>query len=370
MKKYSKRKIESSLKISIDQMNYGLKSPYGQNKEEEKIMKEKKSILLPILIPAFVVTLVLAAFGYGLNYYNKNFKVDSTITIDVNPSITLSTNPNGIVIKVEAVNDDGEEILKDLEIVDMDMQAKEAMTLIVDKLITEGYLEGDGANLLLTVQNNDLVKAKEIESELSTYVNTKFDENYIAGTVLTQVDTVRKNIDEDIKTMMAEYDISYSKAIFIRNVLRKNSALTVEELAPLKINEISKLINDKGIDITDIVGYDDNDNMYEIEELKQLKKTVDAAEKAKIQAQIKVEQALNKLENKQNKNENTTNEENEYSTAEQERIRAEKEAEEAHDAYEEAEQERNESSTNNQDRNQNENSQENGGSTSSGGNRR
>ncbi len=332
MRKFSKRQIEKSLQSSINNMNSKRLSPNEKNNYKEEFNMEKKRSILPVLIPTFVV--LAAIFLFCFSYYNKNLKVDSIITLDVNPSITLSTNPNNIVVNVKALNDDGEEILTDINV--LDMEATKAMDIIVDKLIEGGYLEGDGANVLLTVQNNDLTIAKELESTLTTSINTKLDTEYIAGTVLTQVDTIRKNIDADVKTMMYDYDISYSKAIFIRNVLRKNSTLVASDLAPLRINEISKLINDNKIKIDDIVKYNANANIYESAELKQLKKSQDAAEKAAIQAEVKLQKAAEELQSKIQNNENSEEEQNKYTTAEQIKTQTTEAVEAAKRAYEEA----------------------------------
>lgn len=332
MRKFSKRQIEKSLQSSINNMNSKRLSPNEKNNFKEEFNMEKKRTILPVLIPTFVI--LAAIFLFCFSYYNKNLKVDSIITLDVNPSITLSTNPNNIVVNVKALNDAGEEILTDINV--LDMEATKAMDIIVDKLVEGGYLEGDGANVLLTVQNNDLTIAKELESTLTDSINTKLDAEYIAGTVLTQVDTIRKNIDTDVKAMMNDYSISYSKAIFIRNVLRKNSTLVASDLATLRINEISKLINDDKIKIDNVVKYDSDEDLYESSELTQLKKSKDAAVKAAAQAELKLQKATENLQAKLQNNENSENEQDEYDEAEQLKTQTTEAVKATQKAYEEA----------------------------------
>ena len=301
MRSFSNRQIERSLQKSINNMTSTKMSPnITVNYKEEYNMKKNK-LFLPFLVPS--VAVFIAVFGLGTNYYNKNLKVNSNITLDVNPSIVLSTNYYNKVIKVKALNDDGEEILNDLNV--NGLKPEEATNKIIDELIKEGYLEGDGANILFTVENNDLVKAKEIEANLLESVNSKLDEEYIAGTVITQVDTIRKNIDDDIKSLMDTYNISYSKAIFISNIIKKDDTLKVEDLAQLKISEISKLIHNKNIDISDIVGHNSEDSMYESAALTRAKKGAVEAEQAKNQAENKVQTATEKLQNQMKNNQNT-----------------------------------------------------------------
>lgn len=316
----------------------------------------KKKLFLPILVFVLVILVLL-----GINYYNKNLKVNSNITLDVNPSIVLSTNYNNKVIRVKALNDDGEEILENINV--NNLLPEEATNIIIDELIKDDYLSGDGANILLTVENNDLVKAKEIEANLLESVNSKLDEEYIAGTVITQVNTIRKNIDEDIKSLMNDYDISYSKAIFIRNVIRKNDTLKAEDLALLRINEISKLINDNKIDISDIARHNNEDSMYESATLTQAKKRLKKAQQAIIQAEKKAQIKEGKLQKKIENNQNTESAEKAYQEAEQARVEAEQEVIDSQNAYKEVESEVNKGDTKqNTETNQNSNGQK-GGTT-------
>lgn len=364
MRSFSNRQIEKSLRKSINNLtSKRMTSNMSINYKEEYKMKKSK-LFLPLLVPAIAV--FVAVFGIGTNYYNKNLKVNSNITLDVNPSIVLSTNYYNKVIKVKALNDDGEEILKDINV--NNLTPDKATNIIIDELIKEGYLEGDGSNILLTVQNNDLEKAKEIEATLLKSVNSKLDEEYIAGTVITQTDTIRKNIDEDLKDLMDTYNISYSKAVFISNVTKKDETLKVEDLAVLKISEISKLINDNKINISDIVGHNNEDSMYESAALIKAKKGVQEAEKAKTQAEVKAQAAEEEVQAKIKNNQNAEAAQKAYEEAEQARIRAEQEALEAQNAYKEAEAEANKGDeTQNTETNQNSNGQTNGVSTENQG---
>lgn len=316
-------------------------------------MKQNK-LFLPLLVLVLVV--FIAVFGLGINYYNKNLKVDSDIVLDVNPSIVLSTNYKNEIIKVKALNDDGEEILKDINV--NDLTVEEATNTVIDRLIKEGYLEGDGANLLLTIQNNDLTKAKEIESSLLISANNKLDEEYIAGTVITQVDTRKKNIADDLKDLMNDYNISYSKAVFLRNIIRKDSTLNIETLAGLKINEISRLLKNKNVDISDIVGHNNEDSLYESATLTRAKKELNEAKKTKAQAEAKEKDAKKDLQSKTNNDKDTDAAKKAYEEAEQTRLRAEQDVLEAQKAYEEVEAEANKGeTTQNTETNQNSNGQ-------------
>ncbi|MDD3187375.1 MAG: hypothetical protein PHD02_02755 [Bacilli bacterium] len=306
-----------------------------------------------IVVWSLVVILVAAGAVIGVDYYNKNLKSVSTVTFDVNPSVTLMTNYYDKVISVVALNDDGEEILTDLDLIGMDVT--EASDAITAALMEAGYLDGDGANILLTIQNSDEDKAVALETELSTLLNTKLEDNYVAGTVLTQTSTVRENIPENIKTLMDTYDISYSKAVFITNLVALDSTLSVSELATLSINEISSMISAAGLDVSGIVGNNGN-GIYQSSTTMALKRVKDAAQNASDEA-ARVAEELNQKAQQANQGEDSQiAAQTAAEVAQQAKAKADEALEAAQNAYEEAEALSNQgASTENQVQNQNEN---------------
>ena len=328
MRSFSNKRINKSLKKSINKMTSKQLSQINNLEIKENLKMKKNKKLLPIFAPTFAILIILT--GFSTIYYNKNLKVNSNITLDVNPSIILSTNYYNKVIKAKALNNDGKEILENIKV--NNLSAENATNILIDELINKGYLEGSGANILLTVQNNDLSKAKELETVLSKTANEKLDKEYIAGTVLTQADTIKKNIRENIKELMDKYDISYSKAVFINNILQKNETLVTPEIAKLRINEISKLINEKKLNIGDSVKHNNEDSLYENFELTQLRKNKEQAEKNKLQAEKKEKTAIKNL-NKDNNN-NIKKAQEKYEEAKKEKERAEQKAEDTRKAYE------------------------------------
>jgi len=298
-------------------------------KIERKFMKDKVIIFLGL----FLLVLLSVGGYFGYDYYKKNLVEKSILTIDVNPSVKISTNYYNKVIKVEAVNDDGAKILTDLYLVGLD--AVEATNIITDRLIEDGYLSGDGANLLLTVQNADLEKAEEIKSTLVENIDKKFEENYVAGTVLAQTTTTRSNIPDNIKTLMDEYKISYSKAAFITALVSENTDLIISEIASMKINEISKIIAESDMDASDFLGSNGH-GIYQSSTEQALKKVKDVTEKANEEATKVANELSAKMKEENQSEEEKIANQSAYEVAEQARVKSEEALEAANNAYEEA----------------------------------
>ena len=338
-----KKYIENSLKKSIIEITDNIQNPI---KKEIKEMKRMKLNFKFIKVTSLVLATLVVALVVGINYYDKNYVEYAKVSFDVNPSITLSANKENKVIKQLSLNDDGEKILEDIDVIGMDIE--KASEVIVGKLIEEGYLNSDGSNILLTVENNDLKLANETEDKLILSINEQLNKNYIAGTVISQTDTVRKNIPEEIKKIMQEYQISYSKSVFINNILKKNIELKLEDIANLKISEISKLINDSKIDISDITKYQKEESLYKNKELIDAKKVKDKAEEAKKKAEVELQKAKDELIKDINNQEA-------LEQAEKVQEEAEERVTEALEKYQEIEKEQNQDKTENQEQNQNEN---------------
>ena len=71
----------------------------------------------------------------------------SYISIDINPSIKL-TIKDGIVLKAEAFNDDGEQIVLESHVTEL--SPNEAIIMIVAVIAAQGYIDQDDASIVIT----------------------------------------------------------------------------------------------------------------------------------------------------------------------------------------------------------------------------
>ncbi|AIO18956.1 hypothetical protein KQ51_01077 [Candidatus Izimaplasma bacterium HR1] len=123
-----------------------------------------------------VVILLFAVIG------RSNYIVASTVTLELNPSIEIYLNKNDYVIKVVALNDDGEEVIeKDIKY--RGLSIDDALVIIVERLNELGYVVDttDENNIILVSVNsdNEAIKARlqnkfatQLQMELSKYNNS------------------------------------------------------------------------------------------------------------------------------------------------------------------------------------------------------
>ncbi len=183
---------------------------------------------------------------------------NSLIVIDVNPSVELVTNQSEKVKRVEALNQDGEIILDNMDLKNVDLNV--AVNALTGSMIKHGYLSVDNANVLVSVQNKDQQKADALRSVVVSDINDALANYNVTATVYNQTISDTK---EDLVAFAKQNGISYGKAVFLYNLAQKIPTVTMEQMASMSIQELSQMVQTNKIDIRDIVYYEYDDTITE-----------------------------------------------------------------------------------------------------------
>lgn len=182
---------------------------------------------------------------FGVRFRELN-KVDSIIQIDVNPSVELSTNKEEKVLSARALNEDGEKVLKNMNLKNVDLDV--AMNAVIGAMVKEGYLTNKKNSMLITVENESDQKAERLQKTLMLDMKQSLTKQKVKVEVYNQKTTKSKKADNLAK----KYGISPGKAAFLQKLIQLDSSLTMEILAPMSIQEIAVIIKEHGIDINSI----------------------------------------------------------------------------------------------------------------------
>ena len=178
--------------------------------------------------------LVIAVGGsFGFNYV---YGVDSIIAIDVNPSVELKTSRSERVLSATALNDDANTILDGMDL--KGVQLDVAVNALIGSMIKNGYIDEACNSILVSVENADAARREQIQNETAASINEALTQYTISGAVLNQPMTE----DESIKTLANENNISLGRASLIQKLMALDPTLTVEQLVPLNINDLSLLL--------------------------------------------------------------------------------------------------------------------------------
>lgn len=239
----NRQQIEACLKSAVSDLTpnvlerIDLSTP--QKKEETaRVAFAIRRRVIGMLAAACLCMIVLA----GGTYTYQNGKVESVIGIDVNPSVELTVNRKNRVLTAKALNDDAESIMKDMDLKGVDLNV--AVNAVIGSMVTHGYLDDLDNAILVTVSNDSIKKASSLRSEVVSDIQNTLEEKQLNAVVYDQ-----QVIEEDeVKQLAGEYEISYGKAYFLKELIAQNSSLTMEdmkELAPLTMEEIAKVITER-----------------------------------------------------------------------------------------------------------------------------
>lgn len=181
--------------------------------------------------------ILLLGGAFGLQTYQINSAVDSTVSIDVNPSVEIQVNRKERVLKIVPLNEDGKTIVGDMDFSGSDL--KVAVNALIGSMLQNGYLNELANSILISVDSNDPVRGIELQERLTAEVSTLLQTGAFHGAVLSQT-IVR---DDSLQQLAQSYGITQGKAQLIQEILESNPLHTFEELTSLSINELNLLIS-------------------------------------------------------------------------------------------------------------------------------
>ena len=228
----------------------------------ERVVKKEKKKNFNIFSRSFMgvaaAACILLVVGIiVVPYYGNNFVPDSHVDIDVNPGVEIVTNKKNKVLNVQSTNKDGADVIDNMDLKDTEL--KVAVNALIGSMVQKGYIVNNNTGILVTVRNDNPEKANKVKEEILYDINFALYTNDVQANVMNQ--TFKNTADAN--KFARENNISIGKAVFVLNLVAKDSSLDAKELAKMKVTDIANLVAKKGIDIRDIVDYDDDDSIWE-----------------------------------------------------------------------------------------------------------
>ncbi|OQB20480.1 MAG: Anti-sigma-I factor RsgI [Firmicutes bacterium ADurb.Bin182] len=101
----------------------------------------------------------------------------SYVSVDVNPSIELTLNLFDRVISVEAVNEDGAEVLSRIDVNKLNNQnINDAITKIITEISNEGYFERGEGGIIIAAASKNRSKADSLAEDIYNTVNNDLND--------------------------------------------------------------------------------------------------------------------------------------------------------------------------------------------------
>jgi hypothetical protein len=178
--------------------------------------------------------LALVLFVSGLQWVNTSA---SYIAVDINPSIILTTNPFDKVVEVEALNEDAETLLVNLELIGL--QVDEAVELIIAEATEMGYIDllAEGEVAMVTAYNRDKVDEK-LSEKIRERVQERLENREMA------VNVVGHEAVAEQKELANELGVTLGKVLFVQKMMEKYPELGGDELYTMSIKDIMMMVKE------------------------------------------------------------------------------------------------------------------------------
>ncbi len=169
---------------------------------------------------------------------------NSIVAIDVNPSLEIEVDPRGRVDDVNALNEDAIRVIGDMELDGTKLDV--ALNAIIGSMLVHGYISAEKNSILISVDAENSERAAELQASISAEISTYLDNKNIEASVITQ------SFERDEPS---EGGISSAKRALVNKIVsaglchKNGTAYTVDQLAPLSVNELKQILELKNISV-------------------------------------------------------------------------------------------------------------------------
>ncbi|MBF7097374.1 anti-sigma factor domain-containing protein [Alkalibacter mobilis] len=197
---YAALLLEDGSFIKVKNKNYLMGEVLEMN--EIKVKKSPKFIGWVSAAAVFVMMLGVGLFEYSTPYYY--------LSMDVNPGVVMEVNRFERVIGLEAVNEDGEMVIEQLQL--KNKNAEEAVQMLFESIDDSGYFS-EGGNVYIGATSENQEKALNLANELQEVIEEKIEENDVKAEVFSGA------IGYEMVKEAKELEITPGKLNIITNVL-------------------------------------------------------------------------------------------------------------------------------------------------------
>lgn len=192
---------------------------------------------------AAAAAVLLLALGTAAGIFGRSAadrRVFATISIDVNPSLEIKINRNERVIEVVPLNEDAKKVTGDMDFSGASLEL--TVNALIGSMYRHGYLGGEHNAVLVSLDNEDAAKTKDLLMRLSEDISLLLEESG-GGKVIAQ--TFENT--ERVKETAEKYGIPESKAALLSELFELDPSWEESDCCALMpISLIDRLISCAG----------------------------------------------------------------------------------------------------------------------------
>ncbi|WP_422484981.1 PepSY domain-containing protein [Gudongella sp. DL1XJH-153] len=178
-------------------------------------------------LPIFILAIVMVGF--------VAVQPSNSLTMDVNPSIEIVTNRLDRVVEINPLNDDAEELLKDFDPKDKNLER--TVNDLVDLMILTGHIKGGEDNFVMITVDDDSMDSKLVE-RVNSAIAAMLENKKIEATVLNQAISKSEKAEKLTGVALAAHRLN-----------EIDDDLTADEIGEMTVRELIHYSKDHNIPI-------------------------------------------------------------------------------------------------------------------------
>ncbi|MDD4493243.1 MAG: anti-sigma factor domain-containing protein [Eubacteriales bacterium] len=201
------------------------------NMDSVRLQKTMKPMKAASIAAAFLIV----AGGVGAYSYSQPY---SYVEVDINPSVMFTANIFDRIIKAEAFNEDGTDIIGQDSYSNMTL--KKGLDHLLEKAVEKGYIKEENDNaVLVTVTSKNVKKADAITYEANDVVTEELKKSSMKSEVAVETVNIKERKQQSQQSI-----ISPGKTALIEKLAETNPELDIEELKEAPVKDLVKSINE------------------------------------------------------------------------------------------------------------------------------
>ncbi|MCD8029111.1 MAG: PepSY domain-containing protein [Erysipelotrichaceae bacterium] len=205
----------------------------------------KKKRFIPLAVAFLAVILVVCIVTFYPSTTSTSSNIMAKVDIDVNPSVEFSIDENNKIVEATANNEDGENILGDMDFTGSDIEV--GINAIIGSMLMQGYIDELKNSLLVSVIGDDEETNEQLREQLTTMIDELLQSSSINGSIISLTLTDTSSLED----LAEQYGISVGKAEIIQKLIEFNSHYSFETLKDLTIHDLNILLENYNVsDVT------------------------------------------------------------------------------------------------------------------------
>lgn len=185
------------------------------------------------------ILFIALVFTAAIFWIPKTAAADTYVTLDINPSVELIVTPRERVIYANALNEDGEVLLGELNLIGLKLDV--ALQLIIDTAIELGFIDVDSEETLVEVSaiSNNNQMGQMIRDRIKDQINQRFNDRAINGGAQ---DKTEENYLPAFVLEARSYGVTPGFLFLAQKAVFMDDSLTLEIALEMEVSELQAII--------------------------------------------------------------------------------------------------------------------------------